>query len=321
MSIVSLREWKMEDAPDLTVAINNKKVLDNLRDGIPFPYTEKDAKEFIGATLAAQKDSQYAFAITYGGKVIGSIGVFRKENVHRYTAELGYYISEPYWGKGITAEAVRLICNYVFENTDIVRVFAEPYAYNTPSCRVLEKAGFQFEGVLCQNAFKNGQMMDMKMYAILKPPAIHPLNKDDIAPALDLVWRVFSEFEAPDYSEEGIAEFKAFIEPSFIADKMASGEFRLWGAFENHKIVGVIAVKPPLHISLLFVDKEYHRRGIARKLLDTILNDKAITGDHRAITVHSAPYAVEIYCRLGFMPADTEQTVNGLRFTPMKCDL
>ena len=166
---IELREWRLKDAPGLTVAINNKNVLDNLRDGIPFPYTEKDAAEFIIAMLNAEKDSQYAFAITYDGKVIGSIGVFRKDNVHRFTAELGYYIAEPYWGKGIMSEAVQQMIAFIFENTDIIRIFAEPYAYNTASCRVLEKAGFQFEGLLRKNAIKNGQMQDMSMYAIIKP--------------------------------------------------------------------------------------------------------------------------------------------------------
>jgi RimJ/RimL family protein N-acetyltransferase len=163
-----LREWKAEDAPDLTAAINNKKVLDNLRDGIPYPYTEKDAAEFIATTLSAEMDTQYAFAICLGDKAIGSIGVFRKDNVHRYTAEMGYYIAEPYWGKGIMTEAVQKMCAYIFDNTDIVRIYAEPYAHNDASCRVLEKAGFQFEGVLRQNAVKNGQSVDMRMYAIIR---------------------------------------------------------------------------------------------------------------------------------------------------------
>jgi len=182
---INLRDWKIKDAPELTAAINNKKVLDNLRDGIPYPYTEKDAAEFITATLSAEKDSQYAFAITYDEKVIGSIGVFRKENVHRLTAELGYYIAEPYWGKGIMTEAVRQMCVYVFENTNIIRIFAEPYAHNAASCRVLEKAGFQFEGTLRKNALKNGKSVDMKLYAILRPPVIHLLEKDDIVPAME----------------------------------------------------------------------------------------------------------------------------------------
>ena len=165
---VSIRSLELEDAQSLADTINNKNVQDNLRDGIPYPYTEKDAEEFIKTTLAARKDSQYVFAITYNGKVIGNIAVFRKENVHRLTAELGYYIGEPYWGKGIMTEAVKQICDYVFEHTDIVRIFAEPYALNAASCRVLEKAGFQFEGVLRQNVIKNGQILDMKLFAKIK---------------------------------------------------------------------------------------------------------------------------------------------------------
>jgi len=94
--------------------------------------------------------------------------VFRQGNVHYLTAELGYYIAEPYWGKGIMTEAVRQMCAYVFDHTDIIRIFAEPFAFNQASCRALEKAGFQFEGVLRKNAVKNGQQVDMKMYAILR---------------------------------------------------------------------------------------------------------------------------------------------------------
>jgi len=167
-SRVNLRGWKMEDVSDLTAAINNKKVLDNLRDGIPYPYTEKDAEEFIRATLSSVKDTQYAFAVTYDGKVIGSIGVFRKDNVHRLTAELGYYIAEAYWGKGIMTDAIRQICAFVFEQTDIIRIFAQPFAANHASCRTLEKAGFQLEGLLNQNAIKNGQVTDTKLYALVK---------------------------------------------------------------------------------------------------------------------------------------------------------
>jgi RimJ/RimL family protein N-acetyltransferase len=165
---VTLREWKIDDAPALAEALNNKNVQDNLRDGLPFPYTEKDAEEFIRSMLSADKETTFAFAVTYDGTVVGSIGAFRKDNVHRLTAEIGYYIAEPYWGKGIMSETVRQICAYVFENTDILRIFAEPYAYNIASCMVLEKAGFQFEGNLRQNAIKDGRVLDMKMYAKIK---------------------------------------------------------------------------------------------------------------------------------------------------------
>jgi len=118
--------------------------------------------------LSANGDETFAFAITLDDKVIGSIGVFRQQNIHRQTAEMGYYIAEEYWGKGIMTEVVKQICEYVFKNSDIFRIYAEPFAYNTGSCRVLEKAGFQYEGTLRSNAVKNGKVIDMKMYSLLK---------------------------------------------------------------------------------------------------------------------------------------------------------
>ena len=163
-----IREWKITDKESLALLLNNKKILDNLRDGLPWPYTQKDAEDFIAAMLAADKTKTFAFAITADEEVIGSIGVFRGENIHCRTAEMGYYLGEAYWGKGFGTSAVRQICTYVFENTDIIRIFAEPFAFNTASCRVLEKAGFQMEGILRSNAVKNGAVQDMKMYALVK---------------------------------------------------------------------------------------------------------------------------------------------------------
>lgn len=163
-----IRQWKAEDAAMLAENLNNKRVMDNLCDGLPFPYTEKDALDYINAMLYADKNSVFAFAIEYGGAVVGSIGVFRQQNIHFRTAELGYYIGERYWNKGITTAAVKQACDYVFENTDIVRIFAEPFARNAASCRVLEKAGFECEGVLRANAFKNGITEDMKLYAKIR---------------------------------------------------------------------------------------------------------------------------------------------------------
>ena len=163
-----IRKWELSDAKDLAAALSNKKVQDNLRDGLPYPYTEQDGKEFISAMLSADESETFAFAITVDNMVIGSIGIFRQSNIHRQTAELGYHIAEEYWGKGIMTEAVKQICEYVFANSDIIRIYAEPFAYNIASCRVLEKAGFQYEGTLRSNAVKNGKVIDMKMYSLLK---------------------------------------------------------------------------------------------------------------------------------------------------------
>lgn len=163
-----LREWRIEDAARLAEMLNNRNILNNLRDGLPYPYTETDAEEYINSMRMADKNKTLAFAITVDDKVVGSIGVFRCDNIHSRTAEIGYYIGEPYWGCGLGTSAVTQVCTYIFENTDIIRVFAEPFAYNTASCRVLEKAGFQFEGLLRSNAVKNGKVIDMKMYSLIK---------------------------------------------------------------------------------------------------------------------------------------------------------
>lgn len=163
-----IRKWEISDAKDLAMALSNKKIQDNLRDGLPYPYTEQDGMSYISAMLSADENETFAFAIIVDGKAVGSIGVFRQGNIHRQTAELGYYIAEEYWGKGIMSEAVIQICEYVFDKSDIIRIYAEPFAYNAASCRVLEKAGFQYEGTLRSNAVKNGKVIDMKMYALLK---------------------------------------------------------------------------------------------------------------------------------------------------------
>ncbi|HBE86222.1 MAG TPA: GNAT family N-acetyltransferase [Lachnoclostridium sp.] len=146
------------------------------------------------------------------------------------------------------------------------------------------------------------------------------MNKDSIKKygALDLVWQVFLEFEAPEYSDEGIQEFKNFIDLNSIEQKIDKNEMLFWGCFCGENIVGVVATRQPCHISLLFVDKEHHRQGIGRELLSTITSFYKEAGVNREMTVNSSPYAVEIYHKLGFMDTDTEQLVNGIRFTPMK---
>lgn len=163
-----IREWRIEDKNDLALMLNNKNILDNLRDGLPYPYTTSDAEEYIAAMLSADKTKIFAYAITVDDVVIGSIGVFRCDNIHYRTAEMGYYIGEQYWGKGFGTSAVKQACEYIFENTDIIRIFADPFSHNIGSCRILEKAGFQFEGILHSNAVKNGEIIDMKMYALIK---------------------------------------------------------------------------------------------------------------------------------------------------------
>ena len=164
---LSIRPWTEADASVIAEALNDAGVTDNLRDGLPTPYTEADARDYRAFAHTAAEGA-YAFAIAEDGVAVGSIQLTRQQNIHRRTAELGYYVVRRRWGAGICTEAVRLICRFAFENTDVLRIFAEPFAENAASCRVLEKAGFQLEGVLRRNAVKNGQVRDMRLYSLVR---------------------------------------------------------------------------------------------------------------------------------------------------------
>lgn len=167
-----LRKWRLTDAKDLAAALNNEKILNILRDGLPFPYTEKDAADYITAMLSADENSTFAYAITLDDRAIGSIGAFRQSNIHCKTAELGYYLAEEYWGKGIMTNSIKQLCNTVFKTADILRIYAEPFSHNIGSRRALEKAGFSLEGIMKNNAVKNGRVLDMAMYALTKEPQL-----------------------------------------------------------------------------------------------------------------------------------------------------
>lgn len=168
-----MRAWKPEDKEQLAELLNNRNILNNLRDGIPFPYTAEDAEHFIRSMLSADKTQTFAFAITANGETVGSIGAFRGNNIHACTAELGYYIGERFWGKGIATCAVKQICDYIFKNTDIIRILQNP-SPATPHPPRAGKSGFQYEGTLRNNAVKNGSVLDMKLYAILKKDSAVP---------------------------------------------------------------------------------------------------------------------------------------------------
>ncbi len=165
---ILLRPWRAEDAKEIWCYANNRKVAENLRDVFPFPYEQRDATDFIGHCIKSEGKGQICRAICVDEKPVGSISISLGQDVYRRSAELGYWLAEPFWGKGIMSQAVAQICQEAFERFDIVRIYAEPYAYNKGSRRVLEKAGFVLEGTLKQSVYKNGQMHDSCIYALLK---------------------------------------------------------------------------------------------------------------------------------------------------------
>jgi ribosomal-protein-alanine N-acetyltransferase len=164
----TLREWKKSDIENVAQVANNKKVAKNLRNVFPNPYTKEDAEFYINMCLNADKSKDLFLAIDVDGKAVGSIGVFVKDDVYCKSAEMGYWLGEEYWGKGIMTEAVKRICKIAFEKFDIVRIFAEPCAHNIGSRRVLEKAGFKLEGILEKSVYKNNEFYDSCIYALIK---------------------------------------------------------------------------------------------------------------------------------------------------------
>lgn len=164
---VVLRPWSVKDADRLAVIANNKNVADNLRDGFPFPYSLPDAQNWLNSVIPVNDPPRF-FAILSDNYLAGSIGIVTKEDIYRKNIEIGYFLAEEYWGKGIITKAVKAATAYAFSKFDIVRVYAEPYADNPGSRRVLEKAGFICEAVFKKNVIKNGIIKDSCIYSVLR---------------------------------------------------------------------------------------------------------------------------------------------------------
>ncbi|MEE3468118.1 MAG: GNAT family N-acetyltransferase [Eubacterium sp.] len=148
------------------------------------------------------------------------------------------------------------------------------------------------------------------------------LSTGQLRDALELVWEVFSEYEAPDYEEMGVKTFQHFIEYHAMVEKVESGEMKFWGCYQNSYLVGVIAIRPGQHISLLFVRGQFHHLGIASRLVRIAIAAIRDAGPELpAVTVNSSPYAVEFYKKIGFEPIDSEQKKDGIRYTPMRRSL
>ena len=298
--ICKIRKWDLADAADLAAALSNRKVQDNLRDGLPYPYTEQDGVDFISAMLYADKNETFAFAITADGRVAGSIGVFRQGNIHRRTAEMGYYIAEEYWGKGLMTEAVKQVCEHVFEKSDILRIYAEPFAYNTASCRVLEKAGFQCEGTLRKNAVKNGKVIDMKMYSLLKEDFYKDLDmqlKRAECPAkvAEIVEKTIRAFY-PHYYPSGAVQFFLDLHSERKIREALAGE-EIYIAEVQGEIVGTGSIRGN-EICRLFILPEYQAKGYGSRLMDFL--EDMVFGKYHAVHIDASFPAESMYLKRGY---------------------
>jgi RimJ/RimL family protein N-acetyltransferase len=162
----AIRPWRLDDAESLVRHANNRKVWIALRDHFPHPYTIDDAHTFLKSVVNSEPIT--LFCIEVNGGAVGGIGIIIGADVHRHTAELGYWLGQELWGRGIMTEAVPAFTDFCFEEFQLRRIYAEPFANNPASARVLEKAGFTFEGRLKNNALKDGKLLDSLLYARTK---------------------------------------------------------------------------------------------------------------------------------------------------------
>lgn len=155
---IILREWKKSDAEALAKMANNKKIWDNVRDHLPHPYTKKDAKKWLAKVKKQERVT--TFCIEADGEMAGSTGFTLKDDVYRKTAEIGYFIDEEYWGKGVATEAIKQLVDYIKNNFDVVRIYAEVFEYNKGSMKVLEKNDFYLECIRKKAAIKNNNIIN-----------------------------------------------------------------------------------------------------------------------------------------------------------------
>ena len=158
-----IRQWRWEDRISLPLHANNRNISINLRDTFPWPYTQEDADKFL-LTSTVESMSRIA-AIEINGEAVGGIGIEPLTDVNRYGGELGYWLAERYWGRGVATEAVSAYSDFIFQNTDLVRLEAHVFSWNTASVKVLEKSNYLFEGIHKKACYKAEKWCDIHIYA------------------------------------------------------------------------------------------------------------------------------------------------------------
>jgi RimJ/RimL family protein N-acetyltransferase len=160
---LKVRSWRRDDLKALVQHANNPKIAANLRDQFPHPYTRRDGIDFL--EYAQTQEPESSFAIEYNGEAVGGVGFLMGRDIARISAEMGYWLSEDHWGHGIATRAVAAMSDWAFDNYKLTRVYAMAFAHNAASIRVLEKAGFEHEGVMRKSAIKNGVVLDQILFA------------------------------------------------------------------------------------------------------------------------------------------------------------
>ena len=311
-----LRPWEKMDAESLYEYAKDDRVGPSA--GWPVHTSVEMSREVIRYVLSAPET--YAVCLKEDNKAIGSIGLMIGKTANlplpEDEGELGYWIGVPFWGQGLIPEAARELTRRAFAELGLQRLWCGYFDGNEKSKRVQEKCGFVYHHTDRDKFWQ--KMGDIRTEHITlltkedwkKSLSVRALTEQETPAALSLAWRVFNEFEAPDYSDAGVEEFNKALH-----DKEYLSGLRYFGAFDREKLVGMLTVREERgHICFFFVDGKYHRLGLGTRLFDCLKAEIP----KNCYTVNSSPYGLPFYKFLGFRATDSEQTVNGIRFTPMK---
>jgi RimJ/RimL family protein N-acetyltransferase len=312
-----LRELQLSDAASLAENANNINIWNNVRDALPYPYSEEDGKQFIETKLEKTKTT-VDFAIVVEGKVIGGISIIPQNDVERVSAEIGYWIGEKYWNKGIMSSAIKQMVTYAFTNLPQLRkIFAKPFDYNIASQKVLQKAGFELEAILKQAAIKNEKIIDIHYYSLLKSQWLksieyRSLTKDDLPVLKDLLYEaiflpegveplprdVIEKPEIDIYIRDFGSKKDDFCLLATLDGKIIGGA---WVRILADEIKGYGNIDPETPEFAVSLFREYRNQGIETKLMVEMIDYLKNKGYKQcSLAVQKANYAVRMYQNIGF---------------------
>lgn len=304
-----LRPWQAEDAQHIAVFANNPKIAKNLRNAFPSPYGMEDAKWYIARCTEAGAERQLHRAIEVDNKAVGSIGIILGEDVYEKSAEIGYWLAEPYWGRGIMTRAVRELSELAFSQYDIVRIHAEVFADNLSSCRVLERAGYTFEGAKRSAIYKNGAIQDSHTFALVREkfqaPARHVNASIELAfDALDDARALFEEYA---HMLDIMVYFETFDEElSSLPGEYAPPQGRLLVARWEGEAIGCVALRPltkgRCELKRLYVKPAFRGMHVGRRLTERAIQGAKDIGYTQMLldTLDMLQDSIALFHKLGF---------------------
>lgn len=311
-----LRPWNETDAQSLYEYAKDGRV--GPIAGWPVHTSVENSREIIKDVLSAPET--YAVCLKEDNRAIGSIGLMIGKNSNldlpENEGEIGYWIGVPFWGQGLIPEAVRELIRHAFVDLGMKTLWCGYFDGNEKSKRCQEKCDFVYHHTnrdihwKLTNDIRTEHVTRLTKDDWKNSFTVRKLEKSETQSACSLAWQVFSEYESPDYPAEGTEEFR-----NCLHDENYLAGIECYGAFDHDKLIGMVGIrKDKCHICFFFVDGKYHRLGTGTKLFKCISEDYS----EKAVTLNSSPYGLPFYKSLGFTETDSEQTVNGIRFTPMK---